>query len=86
MLPPAGWCSSSCATQHSGLRQPQDRGAETTLCIVGDLHLEPDSTALFRRAQEQINRILSDPLGQLLPGAGIVQLGDLGGYTHQPGA
>ena len=57
------------------------------LAVVGDLHLEPDQMGLFAKAQRQINQALSDPIhGGALPGAGIVQLGDLGGYTHRPGS
>lgn len=60
---------------------------EAMLAIVGDLHLEPDQMRLFAKAQKQINQALSDPVqGGPLSGAGIVQLGDLGGYTHRPGA
>ncbi|KAK9802059.1 hypothetical protein WJX73_008858 [Symbiochloris irregularis] len=71
-------------------RQPNfgDRSdQEATVAIVGDLHLEPDQMRLFHKARRQINDVLSDEISSKpLPSAGVVQLGDLGGYNHQPGS
>lgn len=39
---------------------------------------------LFHDAREQLVGTMSDA-GQLLSGARVVQLGDLGGYKHKPG-
>lgn len=59
---------------------------ERKLAILGDLHLEPDQMRLFHKARSQVNSILSDELGgHALPGSGVVQLGDVGGYNSQPG-
>lgn len=50
--------------------------------ILGDLHLEPAQMHLFEEARAQ----LADHLAkQDVPGARIVQLGDLGGYSNRPG-
>jgi len=41
---------------------------------------------LFEDARSQLVKAMSDGAGRLLPGARVVQLGDLGGYKHKPGA
>lgn len=40
---------------------------------------------LFDEAKKQLLAAMSDAEGRLLPGARVVQLGDLGGYKHKPG-
>jgi len=40
---------------------------------------------LFHEAREQLRVAMSDSAGRLLPGARVVQVGDLGGYKHGPG-
>lgn len=40
---------------------------------------------LFHEAQQQLRAAMSDAAGSLLPGARVVQVGDLGGYKHGPG-
>jgi hypothetical protein len=40
---------------------------------------------LFHEAQQQLRAAMSDGNGRLLPGARVVQVGDLGGYKHGPG-
>lgn len=67
------------APQHNSADQ------EYALAIMGDLHLEPAQMPLFHEAQRQLVAAMSDGAGRLLPGARVVQLGDLGGYKHQPG-
>ena len=59
---------------------------------MGDLHLEPAQMPLFHAARRQIRTALrrgsGDELadGLMPPGARVVQLGDLGGYTNAPGS
>ena len=52
---------------------------------MGDLHLEPNQMHLFHEACQQFCSHMSDTQGRPLPGARMVQLGDLGGYKVQPG-
>ena len=40
---------------------------------------------LFDDARQQLRAAMSDGSGRLLPGARVVQVGDLGGYKHGPG-
>jgi hypothetical protein len=40
---------------------------------------------LFADAQAHLRAAMSDAAGRLLPGARVVQVGDLGGYKHGPG-
>jgi hypothetical protein len=49
------------------------------------LHLEPAQMHLFGDAQQHLRAAMSDAAGRLLPGARVVQVGDLGGYKHGPG-
>ncbi|KAK9806310.1 hypothetical protein WJX72_009584 [[Myrmecia] bisecta] len=71
--------------------------SEFAVAIMGDLHLQPDQMHLFHEAREQLVRALSSPASasdsatgasaEAPPaGARVVQLGDLGGYTCQPGS
>jgi hypothetical protein len=53
---------------------------------MGDLHLEPAQMHLFEEARQQLLDAMRGPDGQLMPGARVIQLGDLGGYHHEPGA
>ena len=59
---------------------------------MGDLHLEPAQLPLFHTARRQIRTALRHGSGDELadglmpPGARVVQLGDLGGYTNAPGS
>lgn len=53
------------------------------VAVLGDLHLEPAQMSLFRKAAAQARSVLTRHAGQ--EGARLVQLGDLGGYNHQPG-
>ncbi|KAI8474051.1 MAG: Metallo-dependent phosphatase-like protein [Monoraphidium minutum] len=64
-----------------------DAGPQATwpVSIMGDLHLEPAQMHLFEEAQRQLRAAMSDGAGRLLPGARVVQVGDLGGYKHGPG-
>lgn len=55
------------------------------MSVLGDLHLEPAQMHLFQQAQEQLVKAMSDSAGNVLQGARVVQLGDLGGYKHRPG-
>jgi len=52
--------------------------------ILGDLHLEPDQMHIFDAAAEQMKTAVCGEGKDA--GARIVQLGDLGGYSHKPGA
>ncbi|GBF87795.1 calcineurin-like phosphoesterase [Raphidocelis subcapitata] len=62
-------------------------GAEAVwpVSIMGDLHLEPAQMHLFAEAQGHLRAAMADGEGRLLPGARVVQVGDLGGYKHGPG-
>jgi hypothetical protein len=40
---------------------------------------------LFDEARRHLREAMSDDDGRLLPGARVVQVGDLGGYKHGPG-
>lgn len=54
---------------------------------MGDLHLEPAQMDLFHEARQQLLKAMSNPVtGKPLPGARVVQVGDLGGYQFAPGA
>jgi len=55
-----------------------------SISILGDLHLEPAQMHLFEQARQQLVTAMSEA-GAVLPGARVVQLGDLGGYAHRPG-
>ena len=59
---------------------------DATIAVLGDLHLEPDQMRLFHKARQQITSVLSDRVtGEPLACGAVVQLGDVGGYNHQPG-
>lgn len=58
---------------------------EFTMCVLGDLHMQPKDTALFEEAQRQMRALLSSDSGQPMAGARVVQLGDVGGYDNKPG-
>ena len=49
--------------------------------IVGDIHLEPAQMHLFDTARSQFCQALASASGC----SRLVQLGDLGGYSHGPG-
>lgn len=53
------------------------------LGVVGDIHLEPDQMHLFYKARDQLHTSLQSKLVQA--SSRLVQLGDLGGYNHDPG-
>ncbi|KAL6768266.1 hypothetical protein ACKKBF_B38445 [Auxenochlorella protothecoides x Auxenochlorella symbiontica] len=62
-----------------------------TLGILGDLHLSPDrQMRLFEEAKDQLVTVLESQQAKLGGGtacqAGLIQLGDVGGYHHQPGS
>ena len=61
--------------------------AAFSMAIIGDLHLEPDQMGQFRAARAQLRQAVEadgDASGPVAPR--VVQLGDLGGYEHEPGA
>jgi len=65
-----------------------DAGAERfSVAVIGDLHLEPAQMGGFHVAREQLREAVgaADERGRA-PAARVVQLGDLGGYEHAPGA
>lgn len=65
-------------------------GPNFAVGVLGDLHLSPDrQMVLFDEARTQMRQCLGS-LQHSLGGpkdcaVGLVQLGDLGGYHHQPG-
>eukprot|EP00897_Mesotaenium_endlicherianum_P001047 jgi/Mesen1/10943/ME000956S10323 len=64
-----------------------ERSSENWLWVLGDLHLEPGQMSLFHESRDEIVRQLRDDAsGALLPNARLVQLGDVGGYSSQPGS
>ena len=65
-----------------------DAGAAAfSIAVVGDLHLEPDKMGHFRAARTQLRQAVEADGGASGPAARrVVQLGDLGGYEHEPGA
>lgn len=58
--------------------------SEFAIGVVGDIHLEPDQMHLFHRAREQLQESL-DTGQDSMPRSRLIQLGDLGGYSHGPG-
>ena len=63
------------------------RAAAFSMAIIGDLHLEPDQMGQFRAARSQLRQAVEADGGTSGPVAPrVVQLGDLGGYEHEPGA
>lgn len=66
-----------------GARVPGERETPSfSVGILGDLHLEPAQMHLFEEARAQLAEHLAKPD---VPGARVVQLGDLGGYSNRPG-
>lgn len=65
-----------------------DAGAAAfSMAVIGDLHLEPDQMGQFRAARAQLRQAVEADGGASGPAAPrVVQLGDLGGYEHEPGA
>lgn len=54
--------------------------------VLGDLHLEDNQMDVFNAARSQIVSQLTTRRGRPAPGARIFQLGDVGGYTSNPGS
>ena len=87
-------CSANGAPQlaqdsvfHGGVAGFSKPDAERfSIAVVGDLHLEPDQMPQFRSAREQLRLAITEDGGEGAAVSRVVQLGDLGGYEHQPGA
>eukprot|EP00898_Chlorokybus_atmophyticus_P003927 jgi/Chlat1/4535/Chrsp29S08895 len=57
------------------------------VAILGDLHLEPAQMHLFHAARQQLNKAIDNTnAGASSVAKRVVQLGDLGGYSHRPGS
>lgn len=75
----------------ASLHTPCSQAPNFTLGILGDLHLSPDrQMRLFEEAKDQLVTVLESQQAKLGGGtacqAGLIQLGDVGGYHHQPGS
>ncbi|KAG1676127.1 hypothetical protein FOA52_004967 [Chlamydomonas sp. UWO 241] len=76
-------CARAAGSQHAGF---SDASLDTVrVSIIGDLHLAPDQMHLFNSARSHLIKAMSSPDGKLLPGARVVQLGDLGHGKHGSG-
>lgn len=79
---------SGLPTHLGGVPGFSDAGAAAfSAAIIGDLHLEPDQMGQFRAARAQLRQAVeADGGASGLVAPRVVQLGDLGGYEHEPGA